>query len=199
MPRTRSTKAHFKVVRAALDLFGERGIEATSMDAIAQASGVSKATIYNHWMDKEALLMEVMLFVHGLDREHEEIDSGNVYRDLVTVLCGRPPEHLEAARNRITPTLIAYSASHQEFGKAWRNRVMEPARRQIRRLLRSGMEQGLLQSDLNVELAVALLLGPMLYSHIFRKEGNAASSDLGPAVVEAFWRGHKRRSRVPGD
>lgn len=38
-------KAHAKVVRAALDLFGERGIEATSMGAIAQASGVSKATI----------------------------------------------------------------------------------------------------------------------------------------------------------
>ena len=48
------------MLRAALDLFGERGIDATSMDAIAQASGVSKATIYNHWADKEALLMEVM-------------------------------------------------------------------------------------------------------------------------------------------
>ena len=197
MPRTRSTKAHAKVVRAALDLFGERGIEATSMDAIAQASGVSKATIYNHWADKEALLMEVMLFVHGLDREHREIDSGDVYRDLVTVLCRQPPGRLEVARNRITPTLIAYSAAHQEFGKAWRNGVMEPPRREIRRLLRRGMEQGLLRSDLDVELAVALLLGPMLYSHIFRKEGNAANPDFGPAIVGAFWRGHKRSARVP--
>ncbi|MGH9590531.1 MAG: TetR/AcrR family transcriptional regulator [Terracidiphilus sp.] len=197
MPQTRSTKAHAKVVRAALELFGERGIEATSMDAIAQASGVSKATIYNHWVDKEALLMEVMLFVHGLDREHKEVDSGDVYRDLVTVLCGRPPGHLEAARNRITPTLIAYSASHQEFGKAWRHRVMEPARREVRRLLRRGMEQKLLRNDVNVELGVVLLLGPMLYSHIFREEGNAGNPDMGPAVVEAFWRGHKRSPRVP--
>ena len=46
------------------------------MDAIAQASGVSKATIYNHWADKEALLMEVMLMVNGLDREPEDVDSG---------------------------------------------------------------------------------------------------------------------------
>lgn len=167
------------------------------MDAIAQASGVSKATIYNHWADKEALLMEVMLFVHGLDREHREIDSGDVYRDLVTVLCRQPPGRLEVARNRITPTLIAYSAAHQEFGKAWRNGVMEPPRREIRRLLRRGMEQGLLRSDLDVELAVALLLGPMLYSHIFRQEGNAANPDFGPAIVGAFWRGHKRSARVP--
>lgn len=198
MPRTRSMKAHAKVVRAALELFGERGIEATSMDAIAQASGVSKATIYNHWADKEALLMEVMLFVHGLDREHEEIESGDVYRDLGTVLCRRPPGHLEVARNRITPTLIAYSAAHQEFGKAWRYRVLEPPRRQIRRLLRCGMEKGLLRSDLDVEMGVALLLGPMLYSHIFQKEGNAADSNFGLAVVTAFWRGHERSGRIPG-
>jgi AcrR family transcriptional regulator len=53
------------VLRAALELFGERGIDATSMDAIAQTSGVSKATIYNHWPNKEALLMDVMLMVNG--------------------------------------------------------------------------------------------------------------------------------------
>jgi len=34
-------------VDAAVLLFSERGIDATSMDAIAEASGVSKATIYS--------------------------------------------------------------------------------------------------------------------------------------------------------
>ena len=68
MARARSTEAHEKVLRAALELFGERGIDATSMDAIARASGVGKATIYNHWADKEALLMEVMVMIHGLNR-----------------------------------------------------------------------------------------------------------------------------------
>jgi hypothetical protein len=65
MVRPRSIEAHEKVLNAALALFAERGIEATSMDAISQASGVSKATIYNHWADKEALLLEVMLMVNG--------------------------------------------------------------------------------------------------------------------------------------
>lgn len=196
MARTRSSEAHGKVIRAALELFGERGIEATSMDAIAQSAGVSKATIYNHWADKEALLMEVMLYVHGLDEEREKIDSGDVYRDLVTVLCRRPPGHLDAARSRITPALIAYSAVHQEFGKEWRHRVMEPPRQEIRRLLRRGVEQGLLRANLDVELGVALLLGPMLYSHIFQKEGKAVAADFGRGVVEAFWRGHARNAQV---
>ena len=69
------------------------------MDAIAQASGVSKATIYNHWADKEALLMEVMLMVNGLDRDPEDVDSGDLCRDLATVLTRRPPDEFDAARN----------------------------------------------------------------------------------------------------
>ncbi len=197
MARSRSLKAHEKVLRAALDLFGERGIDATSMDAIAQASGVSKATIYNHWADKEALLMEVMLFVHGLERELEEPDSGDPYQDLVTVLCRRPPGHFDAARNRITPGLIAYSAVHQEFGAAWRHRVMEPPRKMIRRILRRAVEGGLLRRDLDVELGVALLLGPMLYYRIFQKEAQGPRPEIGPAVAEAFWRAHTTASAEP--
>ena len=121
MARARSPQAHDKVLRAALDLFGERGIDATSMDAIAQHSGVSKATIYNHWPDKEALLMEVMIMIHGLDRQREDIDSGDLQRDLTTVLTRRPPDQFDEARMRMTPSLIAYSAIHPEFGKAWRH------------------------------------------------------------------------------
>ena len=80
------------------------------MDAIAQASGVSKATIYKHWADKEALLMEVMALVHGLDREPEDVDSGDICRDLTTVLTRRPPDEFDRARDRLMPSMIAYSA-----------------------------------------------------------------------------------------
>ncbi len=197
MARPRSSKAHDKVLRAALDLFGERGIEAASMDAIARASGVSKATIYNHWTGKEALLIEVMLFVNGLDREREEADSGDVYLDLIATLCRRPPGHLEAARKRMMPALIAYSAVHRKFGKAWRRRVMEPPRQSIRRILRRGVRQGLLRGDLDLELSVALLMGPMLYSHILQRDEQASGSGMGPAVVQAFWRAHATPSAKP--
>jgi AcrR family transcriptional regulator len=190
MARTRSRQAHEKVLRAALELFGARGIDATSMDAIAQSSGVSKATIYSHWTDKGALLLEVMDLVHGLDREPEDIDSGDLCRDLITVLTRRPPDEFERARARLTPSLIAYSAVHQEFGQAWRNRVMQPARQCIQQILRRGIRQGQLRA-VDTEVAIALLLGPMLYSHIFQKGRGPQSPDIGPQVAEAFWRAYR--------
>ena len=80
---------------AAVQLFSERGIDSTSMDAIAEASGVSKATIYKHWQDKDALCMEVMGYLHGLDEEPPVFDSGDLRADLIALLAvsagSRPP------------------------------------------------------------------------------------------------------------
>jgi AcrR family transcriptional regulator len=190
MVRVRSPEAHEKVIRAALDLFGERGIDATSMDAIARESGVSKATIYNHWADKEALLLEAMLFVNGLDREPEDVDTGNIERDIATVLSRKPPDEFEAVRTRMMPTLIAYSAVHVEFGKAWRHRVLEPPRQCLKQILRRGMERGMIAPSLDIELAMALLLGPMLYNHIFHQNGRGQGPEIGPEVAHAFCQAH---------
>jgi len=192
MMRPRSLEAHEKVLSAALALFAERGIEATSMDSIAQASGVSKATIYNHWNDKEALLLEVMLMVNGLDREPEDVDTGDLQRDLTIVLTRKPPDKFDAARNRMMPSLIAYSALHPEFGKAWRHRVMEPPRQCLKRVLRRGIARGVLPQNLDLESAMALLLGPMLYEHVFQKEQRQTAPDLGPLTAKAFWRAHSQ-------
>ncbi len=188
MVRPRSIEAHEKVIRAAIALFSERGIDATSMDAICRQSGVSKATIYNHWSDKEALLLEVMLYVNGLDREPEDVDTGDLCLDLATVLSRRPPLEFEADRNRMMPTLIAYSAVHQEFGQAWRNRVMDPPRQCLIRILRRGIQRGLLPASLDLELSMALLLGPMLYRHIFNKSAPQNPAPLGHATAAAFCR-----------
>jgi AcrR family transcriptional regulator len=176
------------VLRAALELFAERGIEAASMDAIAQQSGVSKATIYNHWEDKEALLLEVMCFIHGLDRERDDVDTGDLCRDLSAVLTRRHPEEFDPFHQKIGPALIAYSATHKEFGKAWRNRVMDPPRAELRKILRRAIDQGVLPPSLNIEHATALLLGPVLYVHIFPGESRLTKDDIGPAAAEAFCR-----------
>jgi len=190
MARQRSEQAHDRVLRAALDLFGERGIDATSMDAIAQTSGVSKATIYNHWVNKEELLIDVMLMLNGLARDPEDVDSGDLCNDLATVLSRRPSDEFDAARERMMPAMIAYSAVHQEFGEAWRHRVMEPSRVCLKRILRRGVKRKLLPASLDMDAAMALLLGPLLYGHIFHRGMQPKVRDLGQVAAESFWRAY---------
>jgi Tetracyclin repressor-like, C-terminal domain len=86
------------------------------------------------------------------------------------------------------PGLIAYSATHPEFGAAWRNSVMEPPRHELRTILRRAIKQGKLQPDIDLNLAISLLLGPMLYNHIFGHPPRTPNDKLGKLTAEAFVR-----------
>jgi hypothetical protein len=66
-----------------------------------------------------------------------------------------------------------------------------------------GIAQGELDPKMDVELALALLIGPMMYSYVFlsRRAENRFSSGPGPeersrfaeGVVDAFWRAFSLR------
>ncbi len=49
-----------QVLAGARRVFMEKGYEGASVDEIAKAAGVSKATLYNHFTDKRFLFIEVM-------------------------------------------------------------------------------------------------------------------------------------------
>jgi AcrR family transcriptional regulator len=55
----RSAGSQREIVTAALRLFGERGIEATSLRVVARASGVSPALLVHHFGGKEGLVAAV--------------------------------------------------------------------------------------------------------------------------------------------
>ncbi|HEY3938696.1 MAG TPA: TetR/AcrR family transcriptional regulator [Bryobacteraceae bacterium] len=190
MARRRSERAHQDVLKAALQLFAERGIDRTSMDAIAETSGVSKATIYKHWADKEELLLEAMAHLSGL-RERPAFDSANTRADLIAVLAHKPPRDRARMQKRIMPHFIAYALNHPKFGQTWRRMVTQPPREQIIRLLKSGVEKGELAPGLDYVLGAGLLLGPMLYFHILKFPEARAPKDLPREVVDAFWRAFK--------
>ncbi len=185
MARTRSAHAHKKVIDAAVSLFADRGIDATSMDAIAETSGVSKATIYKHWPDKDALAMEVMAHIHGLDEEPPSFNTGDYRRDLIALLAYQPGiDH--ALKEKMWPHLMAYSARNPAFGNAWRTRVSDPARQRLIAMIKRGQREGILRKSLDGEVGVALLLGPFIYAHVFVRSGRKAPKDLDVRVAEAF-------------
>jgi len=189
MPRSRSTRAHRQVLEAALELFSEEGIDATSMDAIAAESGVSKATIYKHWRDKDGLCLEVLGYLHGLDAP-PIAKTADVRADLIAVL--NQPLHAKRSglQDRIMPHLAAYAARHPAFARAWRDHMMQPSRTQILQLLKRSIAAGSLPPDLDFEVALAMLLGSMMYRHLFSLYRRRLPENLAELVVNAFWRAY---------
>ncbi len=59
-PQRLTDRKREAIVRAAVEEFRAAGYEATSMDRIAAAAGVSKRTVYNHFPSKEELFALIL-------------------------------------------------------------------------------------------------------------------------------------------
>ena len=58
------------IIREALHLFRDRGYHATSMSDIGEACGLLKGSIYHYFPSKEALMQEVLVFLHEYYRHN---------------------------------------------------------------------------------------------------------------------------------
>jgi AcrR family transcriptional regulator len=195
MARTRSAKAHSKVIDATLELFVESGINATSMDAIAGRSGVSKATIYKHWPDKDALALESLSHLFGFYEKPPDFDSGNLQRDFVDVLTYQPNEAAQDLKMKMMPHVMSYAERNKKFGNQWRARIIEHPQARLKNLMMRGIAQGAFPKNLNFDAGLALLLGPAFYWYIVvgKKRSTAAMPrSMAAEVVRAFFRAYSR-------
>jgi AcrR family transcriptional regulator len=182
--RPPSAEAHEAVLTTALKLMSDRGIEGTSVDEIAQVSGVSKATIYKHWTSKDVLCIEA---ISRLKCDLPVFDSGNPRADVTDLLRHMAHTKKPEAFSRIWPRVIGYAASNPAFAKAFRARIGEGQRTQLAGLLRSAIEKGELRAGLDMDTALDLLLGPILYRRFMQ---TTVPPELPQHVVDSFWRSH---------
>jgi AcrR family transcriptional regulator len=71
-----------RILLAAFRMFAERGFSGVSMQQIAVASGITKATLYHHFHDKEDLFVEVMRdqFARSQERLSRSVAAGETFR-----------------------------------------------------------------------------------------------------------------------
>jgi len=81
--RPRDPDVDRRVEEAAVDLFGRAGWTGFSIDAVARAAGVGKASVYLRWDSKEELLTKA---VANAFRPIAAIDTGDVRGDLVALV-----------------------------------------------------------------------------------------------------------------
>jgi AcrR family transcriptional regulator len=186
MPRQLSARAHKDALDAALKLIGQRGIERVSMDAIAAESGVSKATIYKHWANKEALCLDAI--TRGGPRL-PRAGAGAPKRELAAFLRALARTGKSAGLAAIMPKIAGYAATHPAFRNAWRERIEEPRRARLRDLIARAVQEGQLRPGVDFNLACHMLFGPLMYH---RFAGAAMPARLPERIVDAFWAIHEK-------
>jgi AcrR family transcriptional regulator len=181
MARTRSARAHHDVLKATLKLIADRGIDVTSVDAIAEASGVSKATIYKHWRTKEELCLEAIGTVDG---KLPVFNSANPRSDLIELLRFLAQKSVPEAMGKLLPRIIGHAVGNPAFGIALSARFEEPRRALVIQLVTRAIFLGQLRADLDVETAPDILYGPIMHRRLLN---TAVPLGLPEKIVEVFW------------
>ena len=145
--------------RAAVDLLAERGIAATTIEAVAERSGVAKTTIYRQWGGQAALVMDAF---DSILAPPPDPDTGTLRGDLLQLLTGLAA----ALRTGPAPALMfalidaaerdpAFAALHRREARA-RHRV-------VLGVIARGVERGELPAGTDPGDVLDMLAGPVLH------------------------------------
>jgi AcrR family transcriptional regulator len=152
--RPRDPDVDRRVEEAAVDLFGRAGWTGFSIDAVARAAGVGKASVYLRWDSKEELLTEAVATAF---RPIAAIDTGDVRQDLValaTLLLELYGGRNGPAARRMT----LESASIPGIAERW-NGVRHSQIAAARAVVRRAVDRGQLPTGTSASLLLDALCG----------------------------------------
>ena len=139
-----------QVLEGAQQIFFRDGFDGASVDDIAKAAGVSKATLYSYFPDKRLLFMEVARreCQHQADSAQAMIDVSLPLRDILTFAAHRVIEALSRQFNiRMYRMCVAESERFPQVGEAFYECGPALIRDRISYFLRLFAEKGDLKID----------------------------------------------------
>ena len=169
---TAEAQTRERILLSALALFAERGIAATSLDEVARRAGVTRVTVYRHFVDKENLTLEAFLrieqlFIRGLDvlKRDPHANGEKVLSDIGAGLSALPSGDVFARTEELKRLYPAAYAAVQKVRVATLNGLFENLFSRSRRMgrLRPGLDRQLIQAVF-WELTVNVFDNPRLRS-----------------------------------
>jgi AcrR family transcriptional regulator len=131
-----------------------------TVEAIAERAGVSKATVYRWWPNRAAVVMDGFLSI--VSSEVPFPHTGHARED-IRIHMRRLAEAFGGKMGRTVAALIAEGQSDPELAEALRSRWLSVRRKEAKEILTLGIERGALREDLDPEVAVDVLYGPIYY------------------------------------
>lgn len=147
---------------AVFELVVLHGVAGLSVDAVAAAAGCGKATIYRRWASKEELVADALR--SGLVTIEVE-DTGSLRGDLERY-ADVASERFRTGRIDVVPHLAYVGATNTAVREAL---TAYNTRREasIRLIIQRGIERGELDVDVDVDMLLEIVLGPITYRSMF--------------------------------
>ncbi|MBQ1076090.1 TetR/AcrR family transcriptional regulator [Micromonospora sp. C31] len=159
----RSETARRAILAAAFDLVGELGYAKLSIEGIAAAAGVGKQTIYRWWPSKGALLFDAFLALTTDGGQGGALpDTGDLAADLKLVLRDTVDELHDPRYDLPMRALHTEIVHDPALAADYATRLDGPVRELKKERLRAAQRAGQLAEDVDLDVAVDLIFGPLL-------------------------------------
>ena len=161
MVRQTTTIRKQQIIEAARRLITDKGMEAVTIDAIAETVGFSEAAIYRHFSSKQQILHQLIS-----DLEHDllacvasaQTTEPNALRVLECILEAHLAD-VEGSRG-VSFIVVAGAMSFEGIGLSHRIREMlDRFIESIKEVMRRGVGEGEFHKNLNVDAAAFTFLG----------------------------------------
>jgi AcrR family transcriptional regulator len=176
--QTRSERARQAVLDVTADLVAEVGVERTTIDEIASRSGVAKTTIYRNFASKEVLVVEA---VHACTSLPIVTDTGSLRDDLISCFSGTTKASYDGRMGDMMLSLMDAAQRDPELGRLVRAQT-DQKRRFAATVIERAVARGDLPADVDVDLLVTLLAGPLVYTKLVLRQ--RVTNELVVAVVD---------------
>ncbi|MRN51734.1 TetR/AcrR family transcriptional regulator [Paenibacillus monticola] len=158
--RPRNAEAEKAILTASYDLLLETSFGAVTVEKIAERAQVSKATIYKWWPNKAAVIMDG--FLSAAAARLPVPDTGFVFSDIL-IHATNLARFLTSPEGNVITEIIGEGQSDPGLAEAYRSRYVNPRRLEARQLLEQGVQRKELPEQLNIELSIDLIYGPIFY------------------------------------
>ena len=176
-----------EIIKAALDLFSERGFSATRLEDVAARAGLSKAAIYLYFDDKTALLKAVVRETVGasIERARTEAErcSGPVAPQLRLLLAGIATTMSNSRLPDVIKLVVSESRAHPEIGRFYLDNVICRVAPMVEAMIARGIASGEFRA-VDAGLAVRSLVGPMVLAALWRSVFEPLGAE--PLAIEAL-------------
>jgi AcrR family transcriptional regulator len=165
--RPRSEQARVAILRSALKLLGDNGFSDLTIESVAAHANVGKATVYRWWPNKAALIADA--FASSTTRKLRFPDAGSVYTDMSQQM-RQLIKIFRSRRGRIVSAILAAGQRERDVIAAVRERFLKPRRQEAYETLRRGIARGELRSDVDMDLLLDSLYGPIYMRFLIRHD-----------------------------
>jgi AcrR family transcriptional regulator len=176
--RPRDPAADAAVLRAALELFIEGGIEGANFDQIAKRSGVARTTIYRRWSSREDLLADAMETFRAKPERWLARINRVAPAELTTWVVDALAETVTSRdyRKMVARLVGSVTDSPQLMALYWNNYVL-PRRKMVSEVMERARAMGLLPKHADPEVMQDMIGGAIMY-HLLIRPGHRTAAQL---------------------